>query len=132
VFVGQAGDPEVGQLGRRFADVDAAWDDHVLRLDVAMHDPAFVGVLECAGKHGTDRKQHLIVDAAVTVELRQRAPLDELRDEIVRRRVVAAVVQLHDRRVVESSCGPPLALDPRLFPRVVVVAGNPLYRHASA
>ena len=126
MLAGEPRDAEIGELRRRRRGV--LRDDHVLRLDIAVHDAALVGVLERRGQRRADLEQLAVGHAAGAVELGQRAALDELGHQIVRARVFAAVEQRNDRRVLQARRRPPLALDPRLLLGIVVAAGNPLDR----
>ena len=63
LVAGQVGDAEVGQLGHAGRRARRVGDDHVLRLDVAVHDAAAVRVLERAAQREAD-PQHVAVASA--------------------------------------------------------------------
>ena len=85
-------------------------DDHVLRLDVAVDDAALVGVRERVGEREAD-PQHVAVRQLVGgLELRERAALDQLGDEVAVAVLLAGVEQRDDRVVVEPRHGAGLAL----------------------
>ena len=100
--------------------------DHVLRLDVAMHDAALVGVLERVCKHRTDCQQIAIREPAAAIERCERAALDQLGHEVVSGRVIAGLIQRDDRRVVEARCGAALSLDSQALLRIVACARDAL------
>ena len=97
--VGRAGarDPEVGDLG-----APLVVDDHVVRLDVAVHDPAPVG--EARGledlDHEVDRERRL-ERAVVAHDLLEVAALQELHRDVVGAVPLAAVEDLHDVGVLQ-------------------------------
>ena len=124
-----AGDPEVGDL--RLALVV---DDHVLRLDVAVDDPAPVRVAErlqdLLGEVDRDvRRQR----AALAHELLQRAPVDQLHRDVGRPVPLGAVEDADDVRVREPRRG--LRLAPEALAELRVLGEAPaqqLQRHAAA
>jgi hypothetical protein len=118
----RAGDAEVGDLGRPLVV-----DEHVLGLDVAVHDPALVGGLQGAGD--LDRIRHGLRDgqgAVATDAVLERLALDELEDDVRRPRVLARVDHAHDVGVVELRHRPRLA--PEALERVGV-AGDVAMQH---
>ena len=125
-LVGEARDAEVGQLRRHITVGGTLEDDHVLGLDVAVHDAAFVGVIEGVGEHRADREQAAVAEPARAVVRRERAPLDQLGDEVVRAVLLAGVEQRHDRRVLEPGGGASLPLHPRARERVLAAERHAL------
>ena len=97
VLVERAGDAEVGDLGRALAV-----DQHVLRLDVAVHDVVRVGAAERAGD--LDRVGDRLVDrqaAHAADALLERLALDVLEDDVGAALVLAGVDHADDVRMAE-------------------------------
>ena len=61
-------------------------DDHVLRLDVAVHDAAAVRVLERAAQREADPQHVAVREHALGAELVERAAVDQLGDQVARPR----------------------------------------------
>jgi hypothetical protein len=99
-------DAEVGEL-RRLAAV--LGHDHVLRLDVAVDHAALVGVCEGIGQRDADSQDVAVAQLPVGRELRERAAVHQLGDEVARSRLLAGVVQGDDAGVVEPRRGDRLA-----------------------
>ena len=106
----QVGDAEVRQLGGAAARARAVGHDHVLRLDVAVDHAALVGVVERVGEREPDPQHVAVRELARRLELRQRAPLDQLGDQVAAAVLLAGVEQRHDRVVVQPGDGARLAL----------------------
>ena len=101
----RAGDAEVGDLG-----LALAVDDHVLRLDVAVHDPAPVRVAERAQDLLGERDRDLGRQRpALGHELLQRPPVDQLHRDVRRAVPLRAVEDRDDVRVREPGRGLRLA-----------------------
>ena len=84
---------------------------HVLRLDVAVDDAALVGVGERVGEREADAQDVAVRQLAGRLELGQRAPLDELGDQVAARPSSSPASKSgDDRRVVEPRGGERLAL----------------------
>ena len=120
VRVDHTGDAEVHDL-----DPPADVDHHVLRFDVAMDDALAVRVGEGVEQLHPDGG-HVGV-AELALELRERAPLDELPDEVAALAVAEVVVQGDDVRVREGGRGVDLAHHPR---RHAAPLGDDLERDA--
>ena len=114
-----AGDPrhaEVGQLGRRSPGRRLVGDDHVLRLDVPVDDPAGVGMGERVGQHDADPQELAVADPPGREQLCKARPADRLGDEVVGVLVGPGLIQRDDRRVAEPrrrdrlAPGPPALL----------------------
>ena len=94
IGVGQPlGQAEVGDEPRSLGI-----DEHVRGLQVAVQDPALVGVV-----HGPDHGEHALDFRARIAPgmLRQRGPLDELHRVVLLALVLAHLVDRHDVGVVE-------------------------------
>ena len=103
------GDAEVGELGHARGGARRVRDDHVLRLDVAVHDAAAVRVLERAAQREADPQHVAVAQRALGAQLVQRAPVDELGDQVAGPGVLAGVEDRDDARVVEAPGGQRLA-----------------------
>ena len=108
----QVGDPEVGQLGRRAGGTRLVGDDHVLRLHVAVDDPALVRVLERVGEREAGAQDVAVRQLAGGGEAVERAPADELGHQVARVAVLARVEHADDPGVVEPRGGERLARRP--------------------
>ena len=112
-------DPEVGELGDPRARVRSFRDDHVGRLDVAVHDAALVRVRERVAQDDADAQHVAVRQGAVVEQVGEGSPADELGDEIDRVAVAPRLVEGDDSRVREPSRGHGLALGARGDRRVV-------------
>ena len=101
---------EVGELGHPGRALGPRGDHHVERLDVAVHDPAAVGVLQRGRQGHADAHDVAIRQRGGRHQVRERRPLHELGDQVVAVLVAAGLVQRHDPRVVEPGGGQRLAL----------------------
>src|SRR6185369_12896727 len=126
------GDPEVGQLDDHLAAADRAADNHqVSRLDVAVDDPAAMGVVEAGTGLDPDLGRGLRLDRTLPLQdLRPRTALDVLHDDVVAAAVDAGVVDLDDVRVDQPRHRQRLAFEAGDEALVVVqVLGEDLDRH---
>src|SRR5205085_8591938 len=113
----RARDAEVGHLRP-----PVAVQDHVLRLDVAMHETLLVREAEPARDLDRDLERMLHRQPALLVEdLRERATLDELEDDELPALVLAAVEDRDDVRVRERRDRARLAPE---APDVLLVLGE--------
>ncbi len=105
---GEAGDPEVHQLRPRLPlrHLD------VLRLDVAVHDAARVGVIESLAEVGADLADLAVAELAGVGEAGQGGALDQLGDEQGVAVLLAHLVEGDDAGVVEPGGGLRLAQHP--------------------
>ncbi len=107
-MIGQARHTEVGEPG-----MAVAVDEDVLRLDVAMHDAAAMGVLE----RGEDLHDPLGRPAGGrtprAARRAERRAVDELPDQVDQLGAAAPIQQAHDVRVLESLGSADLDLDAR-------------------
>ena len=85
-------------------------DDHVLRLDVAVHDAALVRVGERVGEREPGAQHVAVGELAVGLQLGERAALDELGDEVAAVVLLAGVEQPDDAGVIEPRHRPRLPL----------------------
>ena len=106
----QPGDPEIRQLGHPGRALQAVGHDHVLRLDVAVHHPAIVGVAQRAAQRQADQRHLAVRNRAGGHQLVQRASPHQLGDQMVAVLVRARLVQRHHRRVVQAGGGQRLTL----------------------
>ncbi len=127
VLAGHAGAAEVGQLGRLVGLLAAIRDEHVVGLDVAVDHAAGVGVGERTAEGDADLEHLAVEEAPVGDQARERAALDELRDEIHRPVANARLVQGHDRGVREAGADECLAHRPLAV--VPGSEGDPLQGH---
>ena len=107
LLVERARDAEVGDLGRALRV-----DEHVLRLDVAVHDAAVVRGAERAGD--LDRVGDRLVDrepAHAADALLERLALDVLEDDVGTAVLLARVDHADDVRMVELGDGARLAAE---------------------
>ena len=92
-----ASEPEVGD-----AEPAVVAEQEVRRLDVAVHEPSAVGVVETACRLETDEQRLRRREASTSFEHRpQRAVGEELEHQIRDAALLAPVVDGHDVRVVE-------------------------------
>ena len=114
VVADEVGDAEVGELrGRGRAVVVVRVGDHdVRRLEVAVDDPARVCVRERVAKREADRDHVTVRQGALVLQVGERAPADELRDEVERALVRLRLVDRDDRRVAEPRGGARFASHP--------------------
>ena len=84
VAVGHPRDPEVRELRDAAALLGLVGADDVRGLDVAVDDAARVGVLERVAERHADAQHVAVRQLALAQELRERAPADELGDEVQR------------------------------------------------
>ena len=110
VLAGEVGDAEVGQLRGAAARAGLVGHDHVLRLDVAVDHAAVVRVGQRVGEREPDPDDVAVGQRGVGLELGQRAPLDELGDEVPAAVLLAGVEERDDALVVEPGDGDGLAL----------------------
>ena len=113
VVAGDPRDAEVGQLGQPVAVAAAVGDDHVAGLDVAVHDPAPVRVGERVAQRDADAQDVAVRQGAVGHEVAERAPADELGDEVDGVVVAARLVERDDPGVRQARGGLGLALGAR-------------------
>ena len=109
---GEVGDAEVRQLGHAGGAARGVGDEHVLRLDVAVHDAALVRVRERAAQGEADPQHVAVGEQPLGAEFVDRAAVDELGDEVARRVVLAGVEDRDDPGMVEPAGGERLALRP--------------------
>jgi hypothetical protein len=109
VVVDQVGDAEVGELGRAAPGRRAVGDHDVLRLDVAVHDAALVGVGQRVGERQADPEHVAVRQRVLRLELGQAAAVDELGDQVARPGLLPRVVDRDDPRMVEARGGQRLA-----------------------
>ena len=100
---GEVGDAEVGPLGHAGRRARRIGDQHVLGLDVAMHDAALVRVLERAAQREPDRQHVAVAQQAIGVEVVDRAAVDQLRHQVAGLHVLARVEDGDDPGMVESA-----------------------------
>ena len=123
-----AGDSEVHHL-----HVTGASEHHVARLDVAVHDPVPVRVVECGQHARGDLKRTFREQAASTgQDLAQGHPVHVLHDDVgddhvgvtlVGQHVFTRVVDRHDVGVVQGGRALGLAAEPGLEDRVLGEVG---------
>ena len=113
LVAGEVGDAEVRQLGHARGAARGVRDDHVLRLDVAVHDPALVRVRERAAEREPDPQHVAVRQQALGGEVVDGPAVDQLGDEVARLRVLAGVEDRDDRGMVEAAGGERLALGAR-------------------
>jgi len=103
-----AGEPEVEHFG-----TSVRRDDHVLRLQVAVHDALRVRGSQRVRHLGADRQQALDRQAALQEQRAQALAVDELHHDVVVGRRRPELVDRHDVRVIERGGGLGLELEPR-------------------
>ncbi len=96
--VGEPGDAEVHQLGAEFP---VRGDDDVLRLDVAVHDAARVGVVERLAEVGADLADLAVAERPLAGQAGEGRALDQLGDEQRVAVLLAHLIQRDDARMVE-------------------------------
>ena len=96
----QLGEAEVEDLG-----VAVRRHDHVLGLDVAVHDPGLVRLLQPARHLGRDLDRAERVQLALLDQGPHRAALDQLHRDEEAVLALVDVVDLRDRRVVDGARG---------------------------
>jgi hypothetical protein len=128
VAVGQAGDPEVGQLGDAAPLLGPVGADDVGRLDVAVDDPARVRVLERAAQRHPDPQRVAVRQLPRAQQLGQGPAVHELGDQVDRVAVAAGLVQADDAGVRQPGRGDRLALGAHVE---IAVDGDPLDRHVA-
>ena len=111
--VSEPGDAEIHQLGAWLAlgDLD------VLRLDVAVDDPAGVGVVERLAEIGADLADLAVAELALAGEPGQGRAVDQLGDQQRVAVLLAHLIEGHDAGVVEAGRGLGLAQHPLDSPR---------------
>ncbi len=109
----EVGDAEVGELGDPRGAARGVGDDHVLRLDVAVHDAALVRVLERTAECEPDAQDVAVREQPLGAQRVDRAAVDELGDQVARRLVLPGVEDRDDPGMVEPAGGERLALGPR-------------------
>ncbi len=107
---GDAGDPEVHQLGAAPRGLLVA-HDHVLGLDVAVDDAALVRVREAVAEIGRDLGHVAVAEPAIGPQAGQGGARDELGHEDRPSIALAELVERDDRRMVEARGGLSLAQD---------------------
>ena len=123
LVAGEVGDAEVGELGDAARPSGRVGDEHVLRLDVAVHDAALVRVLERVAEREPDRAARRGRSAAPSaLELVERAARRPARTPgSARCSSWPASKMRDDPGVVEPAGGERLALGAR---RVAAAAGG--------
>ncbi len=102
----QLGETEVEDL-----DDAVLRDHHVFWLQVAVHDPGFVGLGQALGDLGRDGQQSPRRNRAVQEQAAQRLTLDLLHRDPRRSLRGADVVNRHDVRVIQGRRGPRLRFE---------------------
>jgi hypothetical protein len=112
------GDAEVGELCRDprsrmiaplFVTAAHPRHDHVLRLDVAVDDPALAGVGQRVGERQADPQHVAVRQRSRRGQAVECLAGDQLRDEVARLAVLAGVEDGHDPGMVEPRRGQRLA-----------------------
>ncbi len=101
---------EVRQLGRRPTIGDRVRDQDVQRLDVAVDDPALVGVGQRVAERDADLDHIAIRQRALFEQPREGRPADQLGDEVDALAVGLRLVQRDDRRMLQPSAATPSRL----------------------
>ena len=101
--------PKSASLATPAAERGRVGDDHVLGLDVAVHDAAPVRVLERAAQREADPQHVAVAQHALGAELVERAAVDELGDQVARPSVLAGVEDGDHPGMVEAARGQRLA-----------------------
>ena len=110
--VGEVGDAEVHQLRPRLPFALALGHLHVLRLDVAVDDPARVGMVEGLAEIGADLADLAVGELAGVGEPGQGRALDQLGDEQGVAVLLAHLIEGDDAGMVEPRRGLGLAQHP--------------------
>ena len=84
-------------------------EQDVRRLDVAMHDPFVVNVLQCLANLRHNRQSFPRGQLAGIQQLPQRQTIDELHEKVIKALLLAEVVDRDDMRVAENGQCPGFA-----------------------
>ena len=120
------GDAEVGQLGEPRSRGRLGEDHHVARLDVAVDDPALVGVLEGVAQRHADARDVAVRERTGPQQLGQGSAPNQLGDQVHVVGVGGELVDRDDAGVVEPRCGARLALH---APAALALERDGLDRH---
>ena len=124
------GEPEVGQVDVLVLALAA--DQDVGRLDVAVHEPAVVSGVECAGDRGDHTPDLIHAELAAIDDLAQVRARHEAHREVEHAVVLAAAVDRDDVGVLQRGREPGLGLEAGDRVRVLGVLGrDDLQRHGA-
>ncbi len=112
LLVGDVRHAEVRELREPSPCSRLGHHDHVLRLDVAMNDPARVRVLERSAQRDAYLADVAVGQRPRSGELAHGPAVDELRHQVHGLCVGAELVEPDDARVVQLGGHPPLSLRP--------------------
>ena len=121
VLPDQAGHPEVGELDHPGVARRGVGQEHVRRLEVAVHDAVGVGMGERIAQGVPDPDDVAVRQPPVLERDRKRVAAHQLGDQVGALVVDRGLIQGHDPRVRQLRGRPGLAFEPAL--------GDPLARH---